>query len=386
MQLNYRDGNLDTHPYHPLAEFKHGNEVVTDAMIRLKGHSSWREAIEADDNPPKMQFVISFNEVDPSARFHGMRKLELDMPRIDPSFLRQRVALSFMRALGVPAQCANSGRLFINGAYYGLFTNLERPDRSSFSASSPAHADGDLWDGGWRPQDQRGHRCPSAPAPRRLLGGHDRPRRSPRIADMDEALARVGGEAMLADADGYWIGHQNFFLYDHPTRGWLWIPHDLDAAIDWLDRTPTDLLLGLTIVGRPWPHYAAVIADPSRRERYVAALRHALRGLRRGEARRSARSLRGSVPTPRPRIHPPFTSTSTSTGSGAASRRCRARRHDRARGWPARRRPPARSTPTATAPVLHGLRRRRPERYPGAAESAATDAIQSCDGSDLDGC
>ena len=97
-------------------------------MIRLKGQSSWAEVIQAGDNPPKMQFVISFNEVDTNARFHGLRKVELDMPRIDPSYLRQRVALAYLRALGVPAQCANSGRLTINGAYYGLYTNIERPD------------------------------------------------------------------------------------------------------------------------------------------------------------------------------------------------------------------------------------------------------------------
>ena len=51
---------------------------------------------------------------------------------------------------------------------------------------------------------------------------------------MDEALAEWAGEAMIADEDGFWIGQQNFLLYDHPTRGWLWIPHDLDATIDWV--------------------------------------------------------------------------------------------------------------------------------------------------------
>ena len=115
-----------------------------------------------------MQFVISFNEVDTDARFHGLRKLELDMPRTDPSYLRQRVALTYLRALGVPAQCANSGRLVINGAYYGLFTNMERPDVEFVQRLFPGQA-------GRRPvgrrlgtRDQRGHRFAAAPAARRV--------------------------------------------------------------------------------------------------------------------------------------------------------------------------------------------------------------------------
>src|SRR5262245_29877570 len=118
----------DYHPYHYLAEFKYGNEVIHNALIRLKGWSSWWQS--EMDNPPKLQFVISFNDVDSHGRFHGLRKVELDMPRIDPSYLRQRIALAYLRALGVPAQCANSARVFINGSFYGLYTNLERPDQT----------------------------------------------------------------------------------------------------------------------------------------------------------------------------------------------------------------------------------------------------------------
>ena len=36
-----------------------------------------------------------------------------------------------------PPQCANSGRLFINGAFYGLYTNLERPDKEFITRIFP---------------------------------------------------------------------------------------------------------------------------------------------------------------------------------------------------------------------------------------------------------
>jgi hypothetical protein len=97
------------------------------------------------------------------------------------------------------------------------------------------------------------------------------------IADVDAALAEWAGEAMILNSDGFWIGRQNFFLYDHPTRGWLWVPHDLDATIDWVEGT--DPLYpwggGRSPWDAPWPHYAAVINDNVWRERYVQALRGA---------------------------------------------------------------------------------------------------------------
>jgi hypothetical protein len=267
---------LDVHPYHPLTEFRYGDEVVANAMIRLKGQSSWREALEAGDNPPKLQFVISFTEVDPTARFHGLRKVELDMPRTDPSYLRQRLTLTYLRALGLPAQCANSARLMVNGAYYGLFTNLERPDKEFIQRLFPGQDSGDLWDGGWGLETNE--ETSSQPHPRLDAWWAVKDVASlTAIADVDEALAEWAGEAMINDSDGFWIGRHNFFIYDHPTRGWLWIPHDLDATIDWV----SELLDPLYYWGRytawdgPWAHYAAAIGDDNLRERYVSALRRA---------------------------------------------------------------------------------------------------------------
>ena len=97
------------------------------------------------------------------------------------------------------------------------------------------------------------------------------------ISDVDEAMLEWAAEAMLADADGYWLGHQNFFIYDHPARGWLWIPHDLDADINWLDPRidPIYYWGGDPTWAPPWQHYAAVIKDADSRERYVAAVRRA---------------------------------------------------------------------------------------------------------------
>ena len=71
------------------------------------------------------------------------------MPREDYSYLRQRLALSFLRDLGITSQCANNARISFNGHLYGLYTNLEHMDKEWLQRVFPGAADGDLWSDFW---------------------------------------------------------------------------------------------------------------------------------------------------------------------------------------------------------------------------------------------
>jgi hypothetical protein len=266
---------LETEPYHPIElRYVAGDETIDDipgVLLRLKGASSWLQTIQLDDNP-KMQFVIAFNEVDPEARFKGVRKVELDMPRSDTSFLRQRMALTYLRESGVPAQCANSARLYINGAYYGLYTHLERLDKEFLQRHFPGADDGDLWKNGriiktnedtfeW----DRLELFWDVPDMASLAA----------LADVDASMHEWAAEAVVGDADGYYNGRANFYLYDHPTRGFLWIPHDIDTAFadDFLpEDAPPIFPSCLARWERDWHHYILAMADPPSVEQYVVAI------------------------------------------------------------------------------------------------------------------
>ncbi len=86
---------------------------MEQAAVRLRGNPgfSWLG--------PKMQFVISFNEDDPDGRFMGLRKISLDASWYEPTLLRDRLAYTWLRSIGVPASCTNNAQLLINGGCRG---------------------------------------------------------------------------------------------------------------------------------------------------------------------------------------------------------------------------------------------------------------------------
>jgi len=270
---------LETEPYHPVT-LRYDDGVsdpveVPDVVIRLKGSTSWLQTIMIDANP-KMQFVLAFNEVDPNGRFQGVRKVELDMPRTDETFIRQRLALHYLRTAGTYAQCANNARIAINGQYYGLYTHIERLDKELVQRYFGEEDEGDLWKGGrtiknnedtfsWDRVDALWHDVYTA-ADLDVL------------ADMDASIYEWAAEAVVGAADGYYNGRANFFLYDHPTRGFIWMPHDMDTAFadDFLAEDADPVFPASP--GRwekDWLHYLITLNEASWLERYVVALAEA---------------------------------------------------------------------------------------------------------------
>lgn len=203
--------------YFPV-EFGYAGETVA-AMARLKGNWSY--------DCTKYQFVISFNEEDPNGRFHGLRKIMLDAPWYEQSFLHERIAFPLFESLGLPYSCVNNARLDINGAYFGLYVNIERIDQEYLERNFE-EPEGNLYQGG---VELKTNELENDTSRRDALFAAASVDEIAALMDLDQAVAEWAAEAMLPALDNYWAGVEiNYYLYDHPTRGFVYLPYDLDIA------------------------------------------------------------------------------------------------------------------------------------------------------------
>lgn len=265
LQGNY---SLGVKAYHP-ATLHVGDEVV-DAQVRLKGNPdfSWWTA--------KMQFVVSFNEEDEDARFHGLRKLTFDAPWYDQTLLRDRLAWEVMNEVeGLPSVCTSSVTLDINGERYGAYTSIEYFDHEWLERNyGKAGAQGALWKYGTKVvanPEAANDAFVSRFFTASTLDDLDD------LGSAEQFAAGFAAEAVLGDDDGYWCCQHNFYLYDHPTDGLLFIPWDMDDALEVMpyDADPVD--------GYPQPMglfeqsaFLALVRTDEGRAMYRDALRRVL--------------------------------------------------------------------------------------------------------------
>lgn len=236
------------------------NDETYDVTIRNRGN---RFSCGA-----KLQLAITFDAVDRTARFHGVRRIDLDSGQCN--LLTERLSLAFARELGFAAQCANHAQLYVNGGYEGLLTNLEHPDKDYLTRNFGRGSanDGTIWkdgtepktnktDPGWARQSQFWSASTTDLAWLEANG------------DVDEWVREWALEAAFPATDNYYVAGWNYTLYDHPARGFLFLPRDWDKAepysAEWQSYDPID-----SATQAP---SQLVLANPVWRARYIAALR-----------------------------------------------------------------------------------------------------------------
>jgi len=262
--------------YHPIV-FHRGAETVTNATIRLKGQSSWVETVQLDQPHPKMQFVIAFDQVDPNGKFHGVNKIDLDMPRSDWTFLHERLANTWLRQAGIMAPCSSSSKLTINGQYYGVYVNEESLGHHVVKTFYPSNSNGDLLKGGVLPNSST--TSTNWTREKAFWAATTIPAMTA-IIDLPNSVLEWAADALLNNGDGYYGGSHNFYIYDQGVPGYVWVPADTDATFDWLgtfgqqsfDDHPIYWWEGRTSGDPPGQHYLTVINDPTWRARYVDAI------------------------------------------------------------------------------------------------------------------
>jgi hypothetical protein len=220
----------DPNPYHELDEFRYGEVVITDAEIRLRGNPTFWSPED------KLQFQIGFDQNDDDGHFLGLHRLAFDAATFNKHMLRDRLALSIMRDMGIIAPCANNARLVINGEYYGIFINVEKLDEV-FIERVFDDPTGDLWDRhNWELKSNEGSTNDSRLV---ALNEAESIEELETYLDLEQALQVFAADALIPNSDGPWAGGYNFFLYDDPLRNkFVLLPWDLDNTFERFNDPP----------------------------------------------------------------------------------------------------------------------------------------------------
>src|SRR5262245_39886129 len=187
----------------------------------------------------KPQFIVRFNLTNKDGRFRGLRRINLESFDGAAAPIRDRIGMWVMREAGIDAPRVNHARVFKNGEILGLYMNIEAEDKEFLEDHFPAADDGNLWESGYELKtneaandtsrlDALSNSIDAEP----LTGDHTEffNQLAMRM-DVPQVLREMAAETALITNDNFSQGSTNFAYYEHPTRGFIVFPWDLDSII-----------------------------------------------------------------------------------------------------------------------------------------------------------
>jgi hypothetical protein len=216
-------------------------ETFPNAACRRKGNTfSW-------DVERKPQFVVRFNLKDPKGRFRGLRRLNFESFDGARAPMRDRLGMWLMREAGLDASRVNHARVFKDGQLVGVYMNVEAVDKEFLEDHFAAEATGNLWEDGELKTNEDVNDGSRLKMLQTLIkdeaveGDHTAFfTQLDALVDVSQILREMAAETALVAADNYANGSpRNFFYYEHPTRGFMVLPWDLDSIfLSPLDSDP----------------------------------------------------------------------------------------------------------------------------------------------------
>jgi hypothetical protein len=249
-------------------------EAFPNAACRRKGNTAeWA----AEKKP---QFVVRFNLADKNGRFRGLRRLNFEAYDGLPAPIRDRLAMSLMRQSGVDAPRVNHARVIKDGKLLGLYMNIEVVDREFLEDHfGHADADGNLWEDGLELSTNelvndrtRLEALDALVEAEPETGDHAAFYANlDTLMDIDQVLREMAAETAVTATDNFSNGApRNFYYYEHPRRGFLVLPWDLDLTFT---EAPADAdPFSYSGAQMPSKLRRLMNQNPAWRERYLAAL------------------------------------------------------------------------------------------------------------------
>lgn len=216
---------------------------VLDVGLRLKGGVGSARPLS-----DKSSFSIKTNEFVSGQKLHGFKKFTFDSEVQDPTLLAAHVGYEVFRRAGLPTRRTAFARVTFNGTYYGVYLVAEGID-SDFVKARFERAKGNLYEGEQvdvtEPErmdletNEDANDRSDLEGLRDLLATADDATLLASLAERVDlgAFFRYWACEDLCDSwDGYtapgppnWLrAPNNYFVYDDPDRGLVWIPHGID--------------------------------------------------------------------------------------------------------------------------------------------------------------
>lgn len=204
---------------------------------------------------------IKFNKYE-DLRFDGLKKINLNNGWSDPSLLREKLYLDFLYEHDIPAPRANFARVYLNDAYWGLYSMVEHVDKT-FLEDRFNENDGNLYkaeklaDLSWHGPDQENYYEYYALKTNektndwsdliQLIDTVNHSKDEEFSTSLEEVLhterfIRIwAANNLFMNLDDYVGSANNFYLYQHEGRGLFeWIIWDVNLAFG--SRTGKDTL------------------------------------------------------------------------------------------------------------------------------------------------
>ncbi len=226
-------------------KFKYGTIEIAKIGCRFKGNSSFRR------NGIKRPFKLDFNEFVAGTNFLGLSKLNLQTNDLSPDFMREKLFSDFMGKF-IPSLRMVHVKLYVNDAYYGLYTAMEQPDKNMMESRFGNNEDGNLWEGNevlgvpgggvpmrpdltWRGTDPAPYRTIYELETNQEANDYSQliqfldvlnntptaelPARFEAIADVEELLTYIALNHLFVNLDSYVNDAGEFYLYDRSRDG-----------------------------------------------------------------------------------------------------------------------------------------------------------------------
>ncbi|WP_164014906.1 CotH kinase family protein [Pyxidicoccus trucidator] len=215
------------------AVFK-ANGTTYKIKVRLRGASA--RYFE------KKSWNVNFED---KVRFEGRTSLNLVAEYADATLLAEKISYDLLEAMRVPASKAKFVRLKLNGAYEGVFLEIEQVNKAFLKAHDFADDDADIYRCGWKDCEFKTWKVPyqgkwlkktneSQPDDKlwTMMGVINHTPEPQLVAALEMSFQLEHYlRSMVLDvlmSNNYVEDSESYFIYDRATAKWSYVPWDLN--------------------------------------------------------------------------------------------------------------------------------------------------------------